>query len=168
MLCLVIQSCLTLCDSMDCSPLGFSVHGDSSGKDTRVHCHALLQGVFPKPGTEPRSPAFQADSLSPEPPGKPLMWYIIWQMYYCTPFEKPLTKVTSCSKIASMEGQSVNIFMTLGLKQVLFFFFSEIRTHCFPINYIWKVKNHIKFWTLTQIHLSKPSTIRMYNISLPS
>ena len=25
--CLVAQSCLTLCDSMDCSPLGSSVHG---------------------------------------------------------------------------------------------------------------------------------------------
>ena len=26
-LCLVAQSCLTLCDPMDCSPLGSSVHG---------------------------------------------------------------------------------------------------------------------------------------------
>ena len=27
MLCLVAQSCLTLCNPMDCRPLGFSVHG---------------------------------------------------------------------------------------------------------------------------------------------
>ena len=27
LLCLVTQSCLTLCDPMDCSPPGFSVHG---------------------------------------------------------------------------------------------------------------------------------------------
>ena len=32
-LCLVIQVCLTLCDPMDCSPPGSSVHGDSPGKD---------------------------------------------------------------------------------------------------------------------------------------
>ena len=29
-------------------------------------------GDLPKPGNEPGSPALQADSLSPEPPGKPL------------------------------------------------------------------------------------------------
>ena len=31
-MCLVAQLCLTLCDPMDCSPQGFSVHGDSPGK----------------------------------------------------------------------------------------------------------------------------------------
>ena len=46
-LCLVTQSCLTLCDPMECSPPGFSVHGDSPGENTGVGCHALLQGIFP-------------------------------------------------------------------------------------------------------------------------
>ena len=46
-LCLVAQSCLTLCDPMDFSPPGSSVHGDSPGKNTRMGCHALLQGIFP-------------------------------------------------------------------------------------------------------------------------
>ena len=32
---------------MDCSPPGSSAHGDSPGKNTRVDCHALLQGIFP-------------------------------------------------------------------------------------------------------------------------
>ena len=32
----------------------------------------LLQGNLPNPGTEPRPPSLQADSLPPEPPGKPL------------------------------------------------------------------------------------------------
>ena len=27
----LLQLCLTLCDPMDCSPPGFSVHGDSPG-----------------------------------------------------------------------------------------------------------------------------------------
>ena len=70
-MCLVAQSCLTLCDPMDCSPPGSSVCGDSPGKKTGVGCHALLQGIFPNPGIEPRSPTLQADSLPSEPPGKP-------------------------------------------------------------------------------------------------
>ena len=32
---------------MDCSPPGFSVCGDSPGKNTGVDCHSLLQGIFP-------------------------------------------------------------------------------------------------------------------------
>ena len=42
-----LQSCLTLCNSMDCSPPGSSIHEDSPGKNTGVGCHALLQGIFP-------------------------------------------------------------------------------------------------------------------------
>ena len=45
--CLVAQSCPTLCDPMNCSPPGSSVHGDSPGKNTGVGCHALLQGILP-------------------------------------------------------------------------------------------------------------------------
>ena len=51
--CLVPQSCPTLWDPMDCSPPGSSVHGDSPGKYTAVGCHALLQGIFPTPGSNP-------------------------------------------------------------------------------------------------------------------
>ena len=46
-LCLVAQSCPTLCDPIDCSPPGSSVRGDSPGKNTGVGCRALLQGIFP-------------------------------------------------------------------------------------------------------------------------
>ena len=42
-----LQSCLTLCDPMDYSPPGSSVHGDSPGKNTGVGCHALLHGILP-------------------------------------------------------------------------------------------------------------------------
>ena len=55
-LCLVIQSCLTLCNTMDCSLPGSSVHGDSPGKNARVGCHALLQGTFPTQGLNPGLP----------------------------------------------------------------------------------------------------------------
>ena len=43
----LLQSCPTLCDSVDCSPLGSSVHGDSPDKNPGVGCHALLQGILP-------------------------------------------------------------------------------------------------------------------------
>ena len=52
---LVAQSCLTLCDLMDCSLCPW----DSPGKNTGVGCHFLFQGIFPTQGT----PALQADSL---------------------------------------------------------------------------------------------------------
>ena len=51
--CLVAQSCLTLCDCVDCSPPDCSVHGDSPGKNTGVGCHALLQGIIPTQGSNP-------------------------------------------------------------------------------------------------------------------
>ena len=43
----VIPSCPTLCDPMDCSLPGFSVHWDSPGRNTGVGCHFLLQGSNP-------------------------------------------------------------------------------------------------------------------------
>ena len=50
-MCLVTQSCLTLCDPMDCSPPDSFVHGDSPGTNTGVGCHALHQGIFPTQGS---------------------------------------------------------------------------------------------------------------------
>ena len=55
-LCLVTQSCPILCNPMDCSLPGSSVHGDSPGKNTGVGCHALLQGIFPTKGSNPGLP----------------------------------------------------------------------------------------------------------------
>ena len=43
---LVTQSCWALCDPINCSPPGSSVHGDILGKNTGVGCHAILQGIF--------------------------------------------------------------------------------------------------------------------------
>ena len=41
------------------------------GKNIGVGCHALLQGIFPTQGIEPRSPTWQVYSLPLEPPVKP-------------------------------------------------------------------------------------------------
>ena len=75
---LVTQSCLTLCNPMDCNLPGFSVHGDSPGKNTGMDCHALLQGIFPIQGLNPVSlivgrffTIWVKNSLPSEPPEKP-------------------------------------------------------------------------------------------------
>ena len=55
-MCLVTQSCPPLCNPMDCSPPGSSVHRDSPGKNSGVGCHAHLQGIFPTQGSNPGLP----------------------------------------------------------------------------------------------------------------
>ena len=50
------QSCLTLCNPINCSPPGSSIRGDSPGKYTGVGCHFLLQGIFPTQGSNPVLP----------------------------------------------------------------------------------------------------------------
>jgi len=69
-MCLVAQSCLTLCDPMDCSPPGLSVHGISQAR--------ILEWVaipFSRGSSQSRDQIqvshMQADSLPSEPPGKP-------------------------------------------------------------------------------------------------
>ena len=47
MLLLLSCSVVSLCDPMDCSPPGSSVHGDSPGKNTGVGSLSLLQEIFP-------------------------------------------------------------------------------------------------------------------------
>ena len=47
---LVTQSCLILCDPMDCDLSESSVHGILQARNTGVGCHSLLQGIFPTQG----------------------------------------------------------------------------------------------------------------------
>ena len=69
-----LQLCLILCDPMDYSPPGSSVHGDSPGKNIGVGCLALLLGIFPTQGSNLHLLHFlhwQVGSLPLVPPGKP-------------------------------------------------------------------------------------------------
>ena len=52
-------------------PHGLHRSWNSPDQNTREGCHALLQGIFPTQGSNPRSPTLQADSFPAEPPGKP-------------------------------------------------------------------------------------------------
>ena len=93
---LATQLCPTLCDSMDCSVEGSSVHG--------IYQARMLEWIamspsrdLPNSGLDPVSPALQADSLPSEPLGKPksddkwlnmedlrvLSGFIMYQISHC-------------------------------------------------------------------------------------
>ena len=64
--CLVAQSCPTLCNPMDCSPPGSSVHGIFPGRNMGVGCHFLFQGIFLA-----HISCIAGRFFTAEPPGKP-------------------------------------------------------------------------------------------------
>ena len=74
---LVAQSYPTLCDPMDCSPPGSSVHGDSPGMSTGVGCHALLQGISSQPRDQTKVSCIASGFFTNEPPGKPIKYISI-------------------------------------------------------------------------------------------
>ena len=77
---LAAQSRPTLCDPMNCSPRGSSVHGASPGKNTGVGCQALLQVIFPTQGS---SPGHTPTRIS--------------HRYTCVPSFLKLPPITQCS-----------------------------------------------------------------------
>ena len=71
---LLLQSCPTLCDSMDCSAPGSSVHGFLQARITGVGCRFLFQGIFPTQGLNLYLLSllhWQVSSLPLVPPGEP-------------------------------------------------------------------------------------------------
>ena len=67
MLVLVAQLSLTLCNPMDCSPPGSSVHGIIQARILKWVAISFSRGSS-QPRIEPGSPALQVDSLLTEPP----------------------------------------------------------------------------------------------------
>ena len=69
----LLQACLTLCDPMDCSLPGSSIHGIFPGKNSGVGCHFLLQRIFLIQGSNPHLSgllSWQVGSVPLAPPGK--------------------------------------------------------------------------------------------------
>ena len=75
------HSAVFLCDPVDCSPPGSSVHGIFPGKDIGVRCHSLLQGIFPTQGLNPR-----------------LLPLLHWQLD-SSPLSHPATSSVQCSVV---------------------------------------------------------------------
>ena len=67
---LVAQLCPILCDPMDCSPSGSSVHGVLQARILEWVAIPFSRDI-PDPGSEPRSPTL--DCVPSEPPGKPVL-----------------------------------------------------------------------------------------------
>ena len=59
----VAQSCPTLCDPVDCSPPGSSVHWISQERIPEQGCHFFLQGIFLTQGLNLYLLHWQTDSL---------------------------------------------------------------------------------------------------------
>ena len=97
-MCLATQSCLTLCDPVDCSPLGSSVHGIS-----RQECWSGLP--FPSPGDLPH-PEIKPLILTSPCIGRRILCrcvisytrqciYVNATLSVCPPLSSPLTTSTS-------------------------------------------------------------------------
>ena len=72
---LVAKLCLTLCDPMDCSPPGSSVHGILQARILEWVAMPSSRGSFPIQGWNPGLSCFlhwQVGSLPLAPPGKPV------------------------------------------------------------------------------------------------
>ena len=79
---LVTQSCLTLCDHMDCSPTRLLCAWDSPGKNSEVACHSLLQGAFWTQGLNSGLLHWRQIVLPSEPQGKPLRLFTHFKFLY--------------------------------------------------------------------------------------
>ena len=67
-----LQSCLTLCDPMDCSPPGSSLSVEFSRQEYWSGLPFPPPGELPDPGVQASSPELAGGFFTTEPPGKPI------------------------------------------------------------------------------------------------
>ena len=80
----LLRFCPSLCDTVDCSLTDSYVHGDSSGKNTGVDCHTLLQEIFLTQESNPHLLCllhWQVGSLPLAPPRKPSLSICTIKLY---------------------------------------------------------------------------------------
>ena len=83
--CVSAHLCLTLCDPMDCSLPGSSVHVNFPGNNPGVGCHFLLQGILP---TQRRDLVSCVSCISR------------WILYHWTIWEAPSTAAAAASRFS--------------------------------------------------------------------
>ena len=91
---LVIQSCLTLCNPMDCSPQA-ALSMEFSKQEYWSGLPFPPPWDLPNPRIKPRSPAWQANSLPSEPPGEPKLLIFYWQK--AVDVDKPNVEPEKCT-----------------------------------------------------------------------
>ena len=145
---LVAKPCPTLCDPMDCSPLGFSVHGISQAR--------ILEWVaisFSRRSSQPRSPAYTGGFFTVEPLGKPMFLYTLLfsglsRFFFCSNLD-----IIGMGHIHHSSRSQANSGVCPGIhvSESQFFFFSfEVRlwhyylsmtklTFCVPVCEFWQI-----------------------------
>ena len=123
-----LQSCLTLCDPMYCSPPVSSVHEDSPGKNTLVGCHALFQGIFLTQGSNTHLLCllhWQVGSLPLVPLESPMHnallqnWYWVSQSRYEVLYEKTTIKYWMLTNTTFLFWQQNEKFQSTLVFQII-------------------------------------------------
>ena len=77
----MLSRVLTLCNPMNYSPQGSSVHGILQARIPGVGCHFLLQEIFLTQGSNPHLLHWQADSLPLSHLGSPIRIFLVGKTY---------------------------------------------------------------------------------------
>ena len=116
---------------MDCSPPGFSVHGVFQARI--LGCHSpgksglpfLSSRNLPDPGIEPGSPALQANSLSSESAGEPVLTGILHHFLVSLKEQHYETHLDNCRYIVrficllcTRDSDSQLLYILGGLRDV--------------------------------------------------
>ena len=113
----VTQSCQTICNPMDCSLPGSSIHGTFQA---RMGCHFLLQGIFLTQGRSPGLLHYRQTLLLSEPQKStcqclPVQEMCIWSLGW----EDPLEKEMAHFSILAWKILWINIYNTGSSNSVL-------------------------------------------------
>ena len=96
--CLVAQSCLTLCNPLDCSLPASSVHGMFSSKNTGMGCCFLLQGIFPSQGSNPCLLYYRQILLPAESWGSPcISLHIFFFRFFSIKGYQKILNIVTCA-----------------------------------------------------------------------
>ena len=120
--CLVAQFCPNLCDPMNYSLLGSSVHGDSPGKKTGVGCHVLFQGIFPTQISNPGLSHCRWILYQLSHKGSPRI-----QEWVAYPFSRGTSQPRNRTGVSCTSG---GFFTSWASKKP-----RPLRAHCFPPTY---------------------------------
>ena len=115
----LLQLCPTLCNSMDYSPPGSSVHGNFPGKNTGVCCHSLLQGIF-RPRERRRNLTLQKEMRSV----RKILW--VFQALVLEIFKTPLETfyyiilfIESPRKFTLIKsGRAIRVYLGMGWRRM--------------------------------------------------
>ena len=125
---LVTKSCLTLCNPMDYSLPGSSVHGILWAR-TLDGLPFASPGDLPNPGIEPGSPAVQADSLPAELWGKPQRVYG-WLHFSLLPsliaIVQKLNEVSPRAKTVRITKQECSLWNAVSSNNLQLSFFLSV------------------------------------------